>query len=76
MPLSHDPAPLERAIIAERGSVSRGARAIGISKGYAFEIMKTFKLNAWARQLRKSMGLPVRGRQPLPSRKKRRTLPP
>jgi hypothetical protein len=68
IPLSEDRPRLHAALTTARGSITRAAEVLGVSKHYLLKVVKKHELNAWARELRVRSGLPVTGRPPASAR--------
>jgi transcriptional regulator of acetoin/glycerol metabolism len=55
---------LRQALVDHKGNVSRAARALSLSRSHANNLLRLFKLQDFARDLRVKNGGSIRGRQP------------
>lgn len=56
-----DEKKLKKAIVAERGNLTRAASVLDISKTHVMNLVRRWKLNDWARTLRVQNGFPPTG---------------
>ncbi len=56
-----EPAKLQRAIVSERGNLTRAAALLDVSKQHVMNLVRRLGLNEWARAVRVRNGFPPTG---------------